>query len=175
MSEIKEKNSKNNSLIFKKYLNGLLLKVLLIAVSAWVLCTYVFGIFVCHSNDNFPSLKDGDLCITYKMSDYYVNDLVAYEHDGKIYFGRIVGTNGDTVDGNEYGFTVNNVIPYESVFYNTVFSKDDKLSYPYSVKEGEVFILADMRTDGKDTRTFGTITLKELRGKVVLQLRRRGF
>jgi signal peptidase I len=43
------------------------------------------------------------------------------------------------------------------------------------VEADSYFLLCDFRTSGADSRTFGTISQKDLDGKVITVLRRRGI
>ena len=152
----------------------LLVKIGVIAAIVAVLVTVVGGVFICHTNDMYPSLRDGDLAITFRLGEYRTGDIVAYEQGDNTLFGRIVGEPGDIVnidtDGN---YTINGIAPYETIYYKTALRESDTMIFPYTIREGEYFILADAREDGLDSRNIGPVTT--LKGKVVLQLRRRGF
>ncbi|MBO5564245.1 MAG: signal peptidase I [Lachnospiraceae bacterium] len=151
----------------------LVIKVAFIAALVFVLTQIVGGVFVAHDNNMYPAVRDGDLCITYRLGGYYNGDIVAFERDGMTTFGRVVAIAGDTIDfPAEGGYTVNGLNPYEVVFYQTL-PQDPVITYPYTVGEGEVFLLCDQREEAVDSRSFGPVS--ELKGKVVLQLRRRGF
>ena len=147
----------------------------IIAVSCGLL-TFVIGVFVCHNNDMFPAVRDGDLVITWRLGKAEKGEIAAYKVNGKRYFGRIAATAGDTVDiGGESGYTVNGLTPNETVFYETRLPEDSPMSYPYTVKEGEVFVLSDLRTNMRDSREFGPIPVKDTDGCLALLLRRRGW
>lgn len=151
----------------------LVIKIGVIAAVTFVLTQIVGGVFVAHDNNMFPAVRDGDLCITYRLGGYYNGDVVAFEHGGITTFGRVVGIPGDVIDiREETGFTVNGMTPYEVVYYKTL-PQDPTIAYPYAVRDGEIFVLCDQREDAQDSRTFGPV--KKPKGKVVLQLRRRGF
>ena len=151
----------------------LTIKIGVIAAAAFVLTQIVGGVFVAHDNNMFPAVRDGDLCITYRLGGYYNGDVVAFERDDNITFGRVVGIPGDVIDiQEETGFTVNGMTPYEVVYYRTL-PQDPAIVYPYVVRDDEIFVLCDQREDAQDSRTFGAVT--KPKGKLVLQLRRRGF
>lgn len=172
----KEKKKEEDKEKLKKYITYLILKTVSIVVLVFILCNFVFGIFVCHDNSNFPSVRDGDLCITYKLSNYISGDIVAYEHDDKIYFGKIIGKPGDVIDFNDNGFTLNGNSLMETVYYKTELREDDSHdNYPLTLGENEYYILAEMREEGKDSRNLGTVDGSEMRGKMALLVRRRGF
>ena len=156
----------------QKALLRLLSKIALIVITITTLLTFVGGVFICHDNDNFPMVKDGDLVITYRLDKYYSGDFIVYEVEGKRYFGRVVAVPGDVIDFNETYYTVNGLAPYEIVYYKTEV-RESSVAYPYEVQDGEVFVLADFREDGRDSRLFGAVS--NIKGKVVLLLRGRGF
>ena len=51
----------------------------------------------------------------------------------------------------------------------------DGAEYPQRVPEGCVYVLGDYRTTAQDSRDFGPIPLKDVQGKVITILRRRGL
>ena len=157
-----------------KALVKLLAKILIIAIVATVLLTVVGGLFISHDNNMFPAVGDGDLAITYRLGAYRTGDIVVYENQGENLFGRIVATEGDIVEINEDGqYKVNGLVPYETIYFETRPAESLNITYPYTVKEGEVFILNDLRDNDSDSRSIGGVS--HLKGKVVLLIRRRGF
>jgi signal peptidase I len=62
----------------------------------------------------------------------------------------------------------------EEIFYPTEPQEGD-VTYPYTVDEGSYFVLCDYRTISFDSRTYGAISKKDLDGKVITLLRRRGI
>lgn len=150
------------------------IKIGITAIVIVVLLTFICGVYVNHSNSAYPMLKDGDLCITYKLADLVKGDEIAYVRDGKIKFGRIVAVAGDTIDISEDTITVNGMGVFEDTVYPTT-SEGSSISYPYIVSADTVFVLNDYRDDITDSRTYGGIPLSDTKGKVVLVLRRRGI
>ena len=157
-----------------KALLGLIVKLAVVAGIGWVALTFVFGVFRLSGNNMYPMLKDGDLCVTYKLDDYHSDDVVAYRVNGRIRFGRIIARAGDTVDGDEQGVLVNGMYPSEEVFYPTQML-ETRLELPVTLDEGQCMILNDYREDLSDGRTYGVMNEDELEGKVIFIFRRRGF
>jgi len=46
------------------------------------------------------------------------------------------------------------------------------VKYPIKLKEGEYFMMSDMRSGAKDSRLFGPVKKEEIKGKVITILRR---
>ena len=142
----------------------------------------------------FPALKDGDLVMTYKLEEAVKNDVVMYELDGETRLGRIVGYAGDTIAFSPDGeLLVNGCVASEEIFYPTT-ERNETKNYSetkndgesetsdasekdvYTVPEGAVYILNDYRSEGTtDSRNFGAVSKRALKGKIFLMIRRRGF
>ena len=161
----------------KRRLKELILKTVLLIVGIILLTTVFFSVHLVRGNDMYPSLRDGDLVITYRLTRTYMSDHVwAYKYEGETYFGRIIGVSGDKLEMGEDGYyTVNGSVPYEDHFYDTLPINSSSIEYPIIVPENTVFILGDYRIQANDSRVFGPIPTNDLIGEVVLQFRRRGF
>ncbi len=155
---------------------GFLIKLAAIALVVWLLFTFVLGLVIHYGNNMHPAIRDGDLIISLRVQRPFLNAAVLYERDGEMCLGRVVGMPGDTVDISDEGaLTVNGAAPAEEVFYPTHRSETPDIKYPYTVGEDQVFILNDFRSDTSDSRTFGAVDMKDVKGPVLLMLRRRSF
>ncbi len=150
------------------------IKVGITALVVSILLIFVVGIYVNHSNSGYPMIKDGDLCLTYKLAALSAGDEIVYKKDGKVYFGRIAAVEGDRVDILDGKLMVNGYGVYENTVYPTT-AEGSMISYPYEVPKDTVFVLNDYRDDINDSRTFGAIPVADTKGKVVMILRRRGI
>ena len=157
-----------------KALLFLLLKLAVVGLVIWLALVFVFGVFRLGGNNMYPMLKDGDLCVTYKLDAYHSSDVVAYKVGGKTQFGRVIARSGDTIDGDETGVLVNGSHPSEEIFYPTQILGTG-LTLPYTLGEKEYIVLNDYREDLSDSRTYGVIDETALQGKVIFIFRRRGF
>lgn len=153
-----------------------MLKLLIVAALAWALVSYLLGVFVIHSNDMYPAIRDGDLLITYRPAMINRGDIIAYSQEGIRRVGRVVGVEGDLINMDpEGGFTVNGTSPYETIYYVTRSDPDSALRYPYTVPAGTVFVLNDLRDNMGDSRSFGAVPLADSDGAATLLLRRRSW
>ena len=140
----------------------------------------VFSVVLCvnlhYGNNMHPAVRDGDLCIAYRLQKPYINAVVLYEWGGKTCVGRVVALEGDVIDISPEGaLKINGVNPAEEVFYATIPAENAAITYPYTVESGKAFILNDFRTDTDDSRSFGAVELKAIKGNFLLSLRHRDF
>ncbi len=154
---------------------SLVLRIVVLALIAWVLLAKVFLFTQATGSSMFPAVKDGDLIIGFRLQNSYAkNDVVLYEQDGKLRVGRILGRASDLVNLDDSGtLIVNGAAQSGEILYPT-YAKDG-LSYPYTVPEGCVFILGDYRTQATDSRDFGPVALTDVKAKVITLLRRRSL
>ena len=160
----------------KQLLIGLLVKIAVIALIIWGVFTFVLGITIHYGNNMHPMVRDGDLVISLRLQKPYINAAVMYEHDGKTTVGRVVAMEDSVVDiASNGGITINGNAPTEEVFYTTYPANGSEIQYPYTVPKGKVFILNDFREDTNDSRSFGAVDIGDLKGTLLLTMRRRGF
>lgn len=153
----------------------LLLKLGLVALCLWAALTYVVGVYRMSGNEMYPAVRDGDLCLTYRLDPLRSGDVVAYHRqDGSVSLARIVAHNGDVLDLDEGGMLINGAHPAEEIFYPTDLT-ELPFSLPLTLEQGSAFLLNDFRSARNDSRSFGPVAEAELEGKVILILRRRGF
>lgn len=170
------KSKKNPQKSTKQMLLGLLIKIGAIALAVWLLFTFVLGVIIHYGNNMHPMVRDGDLVFSFRLQKPYINAAVLYTHDGKTTVGRVIAMEGSTIDIADNGvFTVNNNVPSEEIFYPTYPADGSEIQYPYTVPAGKVFILNDFREDTNDSRSFGAVDVGDLKGTLLLTIRRRGF
>ena len=102
-----------------------------------------------------------------------INEVVVLNKNDTIYLGRVIAVGGDTVDiTDDATLIVNgNAISEPKIFYTTPRFEGYE-EYPQTVPEGEYFILVDKRESGEDSRYYGMVKEKEIKGSVVTIIRR---
>lgn len=160
----------------KQMLIGLLIKIAAIVLIIWITFTFILGLTIHYGNNMHPMVRDGDLVISLRLQKPFINAAVLYEHEGKTTVGRVIALEGSVVSIAENGgITVNGNVPAEEVFYPTFPADGSEIQYPYTVPQGKVFILNDFREDTNDSRSFGAVDVGDLKGTLLLTMRRRGF
>ena len=90
------KESEQKKLLQQIWL-GLLLRTGLLALTIWIVFTYVFSIRIASSNDMYPAIREGDMVVLYRLGSYSREDVVEYTVAGERRLGRIVGTEGTQI------------------------------------------------------------------------------
>jgi signal peptidase I len=118
-----------------------------------------------HGESMSPTLSDNDFLIINKMDHSYERfDIVVFKYNKDLLIKRVIGLPGETVEYKDNELYINSKkldVPFEFEY-----TKDFK----YEVPESEYFVLGDNRDNSKDSRYFGSIKLKAIKGKVKIIL-----
>ncbi len=171
--DIPQKKKKNSN---NRYMLKFIKKIAVYAVIVWAMLTFVFSISAIKGNYMFPSLRDGDLVVSYRLKAPVSGEAVIYKTNSGTRIGRIIAMEGDSVEITEAGeVIVNGSRMTEEIFYPSV-NNSTQISYPYTVPEGTVFVMNDYRSlDEPDSRVFGGVAVKNVKGSIQFVFRRRGI
>ncbi len=155
----------------------LLIKSFLIITAGIITLLFVVEPYRMTGNEMSPYVKDGDLCIFYKLEKIHINDVVLYETDnGETKVGRVAAYSGQTIDFTDNGeYLTDGYFPAEENPYDTYVSDSSENTYPLKLDEDEVFILNDFRQLTSDSREYGPVKIEKIKGKLLFLMRRRGF
>ena len=173
-TEEKKQKKEKRSRSPMDYPQAFLLHALIVVIVIWLLFGVFLGITAAPNNDMAPSISSGDLLLYYRLDrNAKANDVMIIRKNDTDYVARVVAVGGDTVDITDNGaLVVNGNSVYEPKIYNKTVKYKDYMKYPYTVEKDKVFVLVDARGGGEDSRYYGTLSKKELKGTVVSVLRK---
>ncbi|VYT15224.1 Signal peptidase I S [Anaerococcus vaginalis] len=173
----KEKNYKKNQKDpVTRALLKLAIKIVSICLVIAFVFTFIFGMYRVNDTSMLPNISPGDMILFYRLDkDFVVGETVVYSYKKENKIGRIVAMPGDVVNIDEKGLVVNNSHQYEPKIYKETLPFTDGIKYPVKLKENEIFLLADNRDKSVDSRLFGPVEKKYIKGKIFTLLRRRGI
>ncbi len=151
---------------------------ILLVLALFLLFRYGIGFAVVGGDSMSPTLQNGDIVMYLRIvpGGYRAGDIISMRvPSGDYYIKRVVAVGGDTVTLSEGRLLINGEAPEEFNRYGETQPETATVIYPYSVREGNVFVLGDNRPVSKDSRAFGEVRLRQIRGKIVFSLNRGGF
>jgi signal peptidase I len=151
-----------------------LLDLLVIIIIIWLLFGFAMGAVTAPNNDMSPNIKMKDLLLYYRLEDQYTaQDMVVINKNGRVYIGRIVAVSGDTVNiTDDEHLEINGKAVSETNVYTSTPRYEGYVEYPVKLPEDTCFVLSDNRSGGEDSRYYGIVDRSEIKGKVVITLRR---
>ena len=145
----------------------MLLAVLIAAV--FILFRFVIGIAIVGGSSMDPTLRDGDLVVyTRIVPEYHTGDVVSmWVPSGEYYVKRVVAVGGDVVDIQDGRVLVNGELLEDDRGHGETLEETGAVIYPYRVREGNVFVLGDNREVSMDSRAFGEVNRRQIRGRIL--------
>ena len=155
---------------------GLVLFVVLVYGFWWLLREFVVTPYEIPSGSMEETIMTGDMVfserISYYTRDIEQGDIVTFndtEIPGRVLIKRVIAVGGQTVDLVDGQVVVDGVAldePYtdgkpSEPYENTLVP----ISYPYTVPEGSIWVMGDNRTNSKDSRYFGPVSVENVTGR----------
>lgn len=154
----------------------LFVKLTTISLIVIAVFSFVFGINRVNDLGMLPNIAPGDMLLYYRLArDYKVGEVVAINYKGQVRALRIVALPKDKVSLDEHGFQVNGANQFEPKIYKETKALEAGIQFPVVLKDDEYFILGDNRDKTTDSRIFGPIKLREIKGRVFSVIRNRGI
>lgn len=161
--------------VFKALLK-LLIKIVSVLIIIGFIFSFIFGIHRVEDTSMVPNISPGDMILYYRIDkNFVVGDTVVYSYKGENKIARVVAMPNDEVDINEKGLVVNGSVQYEPKIYKETLAFTDGIKFPVKLKDDEFFLLADNRDKAADSRLYGPVDQKLIKGKIFTLLRRRGI
>ncbi len=150
---------------------------ILLVLALFLLFRYVIGFAIVGGDSMSPTLQDGDVVMYLRLvPGYQAGDIISMRvPSGDYYIKRVVAVGGDTVALSDGRVLINGDAPEEFNRYGETQAETATVIYPYAVQDGNVFVLGDNRPVSKDSRYFGEVRLRQIRGRIVFSLNRGGF
>ena len=168
-----ETKTKKNNFFVEIY--ELLDTIILSAVLVLVAFTLFFRIFVVSGPSMNPTLSNGDRLF---VSDFLYtpknSDIICFynEYKDEVLIKRVIATEGQTVNiGNDLCVYVDNQ-KLDEPYIAGANTLKRTFDLPYTVKEGELFVLGDNRMDSLDSRylEIGPVDTDNVLGKLIFRI-----
>jgi len=172
----KPKKEEKQTLLLLKDLLRLTVRLLAITIFAFLIFTFVYGIYYNIDQSMNPAVKSGDLVI-YSCFDrkYKAKDLLVLNYQGEKQIRRVIAIAGDVVDITEEGLYINGALQQEREINHTTERFQIGIDFPVTLKDDEYFLLGDIREGIMDSRIYGPVNTKDTLGKVITIIRRRNL
>ena len=143
-----------------------MITVAAIAVLVAVLLLPVLRIYGSSMN---PTLKEEDIVLSIKGSEFETGDIVAFYYNNKILVKRVIANPGDWVDIDKDGNVYVNNQAIEEPYLDVKAFGDCNIKLPYQVPESRIFVMGDNRDVSVDSRntSVGCVAQEQVVGKIV--------
>lgn len=150
-------------------------------VLALLLRAFVIGAYYVPSGSMLDTIQEGDLLLGERVSlawdDPNPGDVVTFVSPldpDETLVKRVIAVGGQTIDLVDGHVVVDGVEldepyvegrPTESL---TELEGSAGITYPYTVPEGHIFVMGDNRTNSRDSRYFGPVSVDDVTSRAIL-------
>jgi len=157
---------------YRKTIRSTVFSLITVAAAAVLVATVFLPVFQIYGSSMTPTLKDGNIVVSVKHSEFESQDVIAFYYNNKILVKRIIAVSGQWVDIDDDGnvYVDSKMINEPYVLNKSQGEYDIKL--PYQVPEGKVFVMGDHREISLDSRnrSVGCVAEEQIAGKLVLRI-----
>ena len=137
----------------------------------FLLFRFVVGFSFVKGDSMEPSLKNGEMVLYLRVGEEYkVGDVVSVRvPEGEYYVKRVIAAAGDTIDLRDGKVYIDEEPLEEKYIKGETVPKEGAVRYPFTLKEGQIFVMGDNREISKDSRSFGVVGKRQIKGKILLR------
>ena len=157
---------------YRSVLRSTIYSLITVAAIAVLIATLWLPVLQVFGNSMTPTLQNGEIIFTVKVSEFEPGDIISFYYNNKILIKRVIARSGEWVnmdaDGNVY---VNETLLDEPYLDEKAFG-DCNIELPYQVPEGRVFVMGDHRSTSVDSRNsaVGCVAQEQIVGKILFRV-----
>lgn len=159
--------SRNNS-----FLRNLIFSLITVSAVVVLIAIYILPVFQIYGTSMQPTLKEGDIVVSVKGSEFERGDIVSFYYNNKILVKRVIAFEGDFVRIDEDGTIYVNNKKLSEPYIDQKALGDCDIDMPYQVPAGKIFVLGDARATSIDSRNtvMGCIAEEQIIGEIIFQI-----
>lgn len=146
--------------------------LVVVAAAAVLVATLWMPVLRIYGTSMVPTLKDGQIVITVKNSNFRQGDIVAFYQGNKLLIKRFIAGPADWVDIDQDGnVSVNGTVLDEPYIAEKAYG-DTNIELPYQVPDKRYFLMGDNRDVSVDSRNtaVGCVSDEQIVGKVIFRI-----
>lgn len=143
-------------------------KFLFLLLVVFLIFRFVIGFSFVKGDSMLPTLHDGEAVFYTRIhKTLEKGDIVSVRiPSGEYYVKRIIATEGDTIEVRDGQVYVNQELLDEPYVEGSTLEQEESVQYPMTLTEGQIFVMGDNREASMDSRSFGVVGERQVKGKI---------
>ena len=157
---------------FRRILRSTISSLLVVEAVAVLVSMLFLPVLRVTGSSMTPTMKNDELIICSKRSNFKQGDIVAFYYNNKILLKRVIGIAGDYINITEDGTVYVNDVKLDEPYVNELALGTCDIEMPYQVPDNRIFVMGDHRSVSIDSRssTVGCIADEYVIGKVIFRI-----
>ena len=157
---------------YRSVLRSTVYTLITVAAVAVLVATLWLPVLQTYGSSMTPTLKDGEIILSMKTSDFEPGDIVAFYYNNKILVKRVICSAGDWIDIDEDGTVYVNGTLLDEPYLTERALGDCNIGLPYQVPDGRVFVMGDHRSTSVDSRNtaVGCVAQEQIVGRIIFRV-----
>lgn len=146
-------------------------KFLLLLFLVFLVFRFIIGVSLVSGNSMLPTYTNRQPVIYSRLNkNFNRGDVVSIRvPSGDYYIKRIIAVEGDTISIKDGGVFINGTLIDEPYIQGKTFLSQGHVEYPYTLEDNQVFVMGDNREASIDSRSFGAINTRQIKGKILFK------
>lgn len=146
--------------------------LIVVAAIAILVATLWMPVLQIYGSSMSPTLKNGQIVVSIKGSEYKRGDLVAFYYGNKLLIKRVIAVPGDWITIEENGDVYVNGELLDEPYVNDKALGECDQTFPLQISDERWFLMGDNRSVSVDSRStmVGCVSSEQIVGKIVLRI-----
>ena len=157
---------------YRRTLKSTIAILVVVAAAAVLVATLWMPVLRIYGSSMVPTLKDGQIVVSVKTTDFQPGDIAAFYHGNKLLIKRYIAGPSEWVNIDEDGTVYINGVELDEPYLTEKAFGETNIDLPYQVPDKRYFLMGDNRDVSIDSRNtaVGCVAADQIVGKVVFRI-----
>lgn len=143
-------------------------RFLLLLFFVFLLFHLLIGFSFIRGDSMKPTLCNGEVAVYTRIPlEYKRGDVVSIKiPSGEYYVKRVIAVEGETIDMESGNVYIDGILLEEPYTVGKTYEQKGIVRFPYTLREGQIFVMGDNREASMDSRSFGVVGTAQIKGKL---------